>query len=162
MDVRESRPPVCAPEGTVWFGGPVDRFRITLRLSGDDLDPERISELLGCAPTRAHRKGLPIFGQEGARNAKTGQWHLTIESRDGDEQGDLEDGIRALLERLPSDLDLWARLTNAYSADLFCGLFLQAENRGFGISAEISRLVAERHLNIGFDIYFDPPRSIDT
>jgi hypothetical protein len=30
----------------VWFGGPVDRFSITLRINGDDLDPDEISALL--------------------------------------------------------------------------------------------------------------------
>ena len=131
---------------------------ITLRLLGEELDPDRISALLGCAPARAHRKGFPIFGREGARNAKTGQWQLTIDSRDGDERDDVEDGIRALLERLPSDSGLWTSLTSMYKVDIFCGLFLEAENRGFPISAEISKLLSDRHLDIGFDMYFDPTK----
>jgi hypothetical protein len=153
----QRKPPSGAPEGTVWFGGPVDRFRITLRLTGEDLDPDRISALLGCAPTSAHRKGFPIFGREGARNAKTGQWHLTIDSRDGDEGDDVEDGIKALLERLPADPALWASLTSMYKVDIFCGLFLEADNRGFAVSAETSKLLSDRHLDIGFDVYFSPP-----
>ena len=32
-------PPEGAPEGTVWFGGPVDRWRVALRVYGEDLDP---------------------------------------------------------------------------------------------------------------------------
>ena len=36
-------------------------------------------------------------------------------------------------------------------------LFLEAENRGFGLSAAASRMLADRHVSVGFDIYFDPP-----
>jgi hypothetical protein len=82
---------------------------------------------------------------------------LTIDSKDCDESDDVEDGIRALLERLPSDPDLWASLTSAYEVDVFCGLFLDSSNRGFGLSAEVSKLLSDRHLNIGFDMYFGAP-----
>ncbi len=157
MKPNERRPPSGAPEGLISFGGPVDRFQITLRLSGEQLDPDRISALFGCAPTRMHRKGLPISAREGAPIAKRAQWHLTIDSKDGDERNDVEDGIRTLLERLPSDPALWASLTSTYKVDIFCGLFLEADNRGFAISAETSKLLSDRHLNIGFDVYFDPP-----
>ncbi len=61
-----------------------------------------------------------------------------------------------LLARLPSDRDFWASMTSTYSVDVFCGVFLVAANRGFTISAEVSKLLAERNLEIGFDIYFDP------
>jgi hypothetical protein len=157
MKRHERRPPSGAPDGTVWFGGPVDRFRVTLRLSGEELDPDQISALLCCAPTRAHRRGLPISAREGATIAKKGQWQLTIDSRDGDERDDVEDGVKALLERLPSDPGLWASLTSTYKVDIFCGLFLKSSNRGFEMSAEISKLLSDRYLNIGFDMYFDPP-----
>src|SRR5271156_1381289 len=97
------RQPQGAPEGTVWFGGPVDRFRITLRISGEELDPDRISALLGCRPPAAERKGTPVPSAEGARIPKQGRWSLTIDSTTCSESDDLEDGIRMLLERLPSD-----------------------------------------------------------
>jgi Domain of unknown function (DUF4279) len=139
----------------IWFGGPVDKFVVTLRFSGEDLDPNRISALLGCAPTMARPKGAPISSREGAPLAKKGQWHLTIESKDGD-CDDVEDGIKALLARLPADPALWASLTSMYKADVFCGLFLETENRGFTVSAEISKTLSDRHLDIGFDIYFGP------
>ena len=150
------KPPTGAPEGTVWFGGPVDRFRITLRIYGEELDPDRISALLGCTPTRAERKGIPISTRGGARIPKKGRWALEINSRDCDENDDVEDGIRMLLARLPSDRDLWVSLTSMYTVDVFCGLFLESSNRGFGISPEVSKLLSDRHLEIGFDLYFDP------
>lgn len=142
------QPPDGAPEGTVWFGGPVDRFRITLRILGDQLDPDQVSDVLGMPPTSSARKGDPF--------PRKGRWLLEIESKDCGQDVDVEDGIELLFSRLPSDPDFWASLTTAYNVDIFCGLFLTSANRGFGISAEVSKLLADRHLEIGFDLYFDP------
>jgi hypothetical protein len=141
-------PPVGTPEGTVWFGGPVDRWRVALRVHGEGLDPDRVSALLGCEPTSAARQGDPF--------PKKGRWLLKIDSRDCDENEDVEDGIKMLLGRLPSDLAVWIELTNTYAVSVFCGLFLESANRGFGISAEVSKLLSDRNIEIGFDLYFEP------
>jgi hypothetical protein len=151
-------PPSGVPEGTEWFGGPVDRFRITLRILGDDLDPDQISALLGCAPTMAERVGVPISLSGGqTRIPKKGRWSLQIDSRDFGKNEDVDDGIRMLLARLPSSPDIWASLTKTYAVDIFCGLFLSTTNRGFSIPADISALLSDRGIDIGFDVYFDPP-----
>jgi hypothetical protein len=143
------KPPSGAPEGTVWFGGPVDRWKVGLRVYGEELDPDQISALLGCHPSSAQRKGNPF--------PKEGRWILDIDSRECTENDDVDDGIRMLLERLPSDSGVWVSLTSTYAVDVFCGLFLASSNRGFGISAEVSRLLSDRNLEIGFDVYFDFP-----
>jgi len=151
------RPPAGAPLGTLWFGGPVDRFKITLRIRADELDPEEVSGVLGCMPTTVVRKGAEIAAGTGSRFAKTGQWSLCVKSEDLDPDSTFEDALPSFLDRLPSNPELWASLTNKYKVDIFCGLFLAAANRGFGISAKLSRMLAERNLEIGFDLYFDPP-----
>jgi hypothetical protein len=155
------RPPTGAPAGTVWHGGPVDRFTITLRICGEGLDPEHVSTLLCCAATQTERKGVPISGPGGStRVPKRGRWFLTIESKACDESDDVEDAIRMLLARLPPDPELWASLTSAYAVDVFCGLFLASTNRGFSISPEVSKLLSDRQVGIGFDVYFDPPKAV--
>jgi hypothetical protein len=153
------KPPSGAPEGTVWFGGPVDRFRITLRIYGEELDPDDVSKLLSCAPTRAERKGVPISTPSGStRTPKKGRWSLTLDSRDCGENVDVEDAVRMLLARLPSDPELWASLTSTYTVDIYCGLFLESCNRGFAISPDVSKLLSDRRVEIGFDVYFDQPK----
>lgn len=154
------QPPSGAPEGTTWYGGPVDKFRITLRIFGDQFDPDDISKLLGCPPTKAARAGVPISSDSNSRVQQKSRWLLTVDSKDLAETDDVEDGIKLLLERLPSDPDLWASLTSLYRVDVVCGLFLGASNRGFGISAEVSRLLVDRRLGIGFDVYFDLPEPL--
>lgn len=141
------RPPSGAPEGTVWLGGPVDRWKVALRVYGEELDPDHISALLHCEPSSAARKGNPF--------PKRGRWILRIDSKDCEESDDVEDGIRMLLARPPSDSGFWLSLTRIYAVDVFCGLFLASSNRGFGISAEVSRLLSDRNLEVGFDVYFE-------
>lgn len=144
-------PPSGAPEGTVWFGGPVDSWTVALRVFGESLDPDHVTALLGCAPSSFARKGDPFPIQ--------GRWILKLDSREHDQDADVYDGIRLLMARLPPDLSVWASLTSRYSVDVSCVLFLRATNRGFGVPPDVSRWLAERNLEIGFDIYFDTPGS---
>jgi hypothetical protein len=48
---------------------------------------------------------------------------------------------------------IWRHLTMTYKVDPFCGLFMEAENRGFALSAATCKELADRNLEIGFDIY---------
>lgn len=151
-----AQPPRGAPESTVWFGGPVDRFRITLRIASEKLDPDEITSILRCAPMKSRRKGDPVNESPGAAMlAQKARWSLSVSSDDcGD--GDVEDGIELLFGMLPADPAIWQSLSEQCDMDLFCGLFLEAENRGFGLSASICGMLAERRVPVGFDVYFDP------
>jgi hypothetical protein len=150
--------PSGALRGTVWFGGPVSRFKITLRIMGDSLDPEQITAILKCPPSRSETKGKSMTTASGhIRIPKRGHWALSINSKDyRGEEIDLEQGLRILLGKLPSDSKLWRSLTTKYDVDLFCGLFLETSNRGFELSAKASTMLSRRYLKIGFDVYFDP------
>ena len=82
---------------------------------------------------------------------------MKIDSGDCADDGDVDDGIRMLLARLPSDSGIWSSLTSNYAVDVSCGIFLATSNRGFAVSVEVSKLLSDRNLEIGFDVYFDPP-----
>lgn len=66
---------------------------------------------------------------------------------------DVEDGFRTLLAKLPSNLEVWTSLAEQYRMNIFCGLFLDARNRGFKLSAELLKMLGDRHIEVGFDIY---------
>jgi uncharacterized protein DUF4279 len=161
-DIKGSRtgPPKGAPEGTVWFGGPVDKCKVTLRVDGENLDPDEITIMLGQNPTMVMKASDPIRAHDGSviRISKIGRWHLTISSEDEGAPSDMEDLIDALFSRLPTEPALWSKLTEKFKVDLFCGLFLYSDNRGFGLSPSICRFLGKRGIEIGFDIYFDPKR----
>ncbi len=114
---------------------------------GDKLDPEQITSILKCLPTRPQIQ-IP----------KSGHWALSINSNDYKSgEIELEEGIKILLRKLPSDAKLWRSLTTKYDVDIMCGLFLETSNRGFELSPRASKMLSHRYLKIGFDVYFDPP-----
>jgi Domain of unknown function (DUF4279) len=77
-------------------GGPVDSASATLRIFGETLDPEYISGLLGCSPTRSHKKG-DIVGTRSRATRREGAWLL--ESR-LPETAPLDEQILDVLERV--------------------------------------------------------------
>ena len=119
---------------------------------GDNADPDQISRLLACAPTRAETKGQSVIIGDNVRIARTGRWSVNLHSTECADRTDVDEGINLLSSRLPEDLKLREDLATDFKTDVFCGIFLDAPNRGFGISAATSRLLADRNLEIGFDI----------
>ena len=66
---------------------------------------------------------------------------------------DIEDHLSVLLARVSSDLAVWRELATRFRVEVFCGLFLDVQNRGFELPAQLMRELADRHISIGFDIY---------
>jgi len=86
--------PKCAPPGTVCFGGPIEWFSITLRISSENLVPNQVSKLLGCKPDESEQKGKPILRPDGTviRIAKSGAWRLALKPDATDEWDCAEGG----------------------------------------------------------------------
>ena len=113
----------------------ISRSTITLRIFGVDLDPEELSQLLGCAPSAAAKTGdvnpRPLGG---SRIVREGYWRLEYSESDA---ADLEEKVEGLLGKLTSDVAVWRRITGQYKVDIFCGLFLDSWNEGFGLSPRV-------------------------
>ena len=102
-------------------GGPVDETSITLRVFGDDLDPDDVTARLGVQPTSQCRKGDVFRGKRYDRIEKTGRWllarpHVT---------DDVDTVIQGLLKDLPDSLSLWRELHSQFKVDLFLGIWLR-------------------------------------
>jgi hypothetical protein len=152
--IQMSDPPSNPPEPTralMRVGGPIDSCSATLRLYGDDLDPDVVTALLGASSTTACRKGDVTRLKVTTRTERSGKWLLTIEHQAG---VTLEEVINALLDRVTGDLAVWGDLTKQFKVDLFCGLQMKEWNRGLSISAETLKRVGERGLELGLDIYY--------
>jgi hypothetical protein len=147
--------PNCAPPGTVWFGGPLEWFSITLRISSKDLVPDDITQLLGCKPDEAQQKGKPVLRKDGTvmRVAKFGLWRLILKPEDTDEW-DCAEAMMLVLRRLPSAIMVWRRLTKKYKVDFFVGLSMPSKNKGFGLSPAVMKYLGDRGIEAGFDIYY--------
>lgn len=131
--------------------GPVERSVATLRIFGDDLDPDNITKLLGSPPTKAHRKGEVLTGKDGqSRSAKTGAWRLEAQDK---EPCALNEQVHELLSKLSIDPKVWAELKSRYEMDLFCGLFLGDGNQGESLSPDTLSALGKRGITLGLDIY---------
>jgi hypothetical protein len=153
LDTQLRLPPKL-PEGQLtWVaGGSVDACSVTLRFFGEDLDPDEVTHLLGLTPNVAYRKGDIFRGKKYDIVQKTGSWRLTTEKCNGVE---LEDQINALLNQLPSNLEIWQKLTAKFEADLFCGLWMYRYNRGLDFAPQTLVRIVERGLVLQLDIHAD-------
>lgn len=125
---------------------------VCLRVMGDDLEPEEISKVLGCKPTRQMIKGEPFsWNKQGEpRIAKTGMWRIEAEDK---LPGDLDSQVSEILARLSEDTKVWRSLSKRYDIDLFCGLFMESSMAGISLSSESMLALGQRGIEIDFDMY---------
>lgn len=140
------------PEEGFALGGPVGRVSVTLRVMGDEVDPDEITRLLGVTPKLAERKGELVRRGERTITRRTGHWSCSLGDGPSPEW-ELDDAIAALLGRMSADLEVWTYLGRRHRMDLFCGLFMGTVNQGAVLRPETLRLLADRGLTLGLDIY---------
>ena len=130
----------------------LQRSVATLRIIGDDLKPEKVTELLGCEPTASQTKGQKVRGHKTGREIvmRTGMWRL--EATDCEPE-DLDKQVAELLTKLTQDLSIWASLSDQFAIDLFCGLFMEESNEGVSISADTLLALGQRGIVLALDIY---------
>lgn len=122
-----------------------------LRIFGEDLIPEEITQALRCTPTIAQRTGDVIRYQSGReRVVKCGNWRLEAERA---EPENINAQVRWLLLRVESDPNVWKTLVEQFDVDIFCGLFMQASNDGMTLGPDVMALLGERGIHLALDIY---------
>ena len=131
-------------------GGDLDELRLSVRITGDLLDPDGVTRTLGVEPTFAARKGEVREASGAQVIQRTGVWYVDLAESS---EWVLDDAITTLLERLPSDPSVWRDLAATHSIDLLCGAFLLGWNRSFVLSPETLTALADRHMALSVDIY---------
>lgn len=142
------RPAQPVGELTYLAGGGVDEVSVTLRFFGRDLDPDQLTEMFGCQPTTARRKGDRLRDRW---IATTGVWFLHQRRT----TMTLASYIETLFERLPHDLSLWDSLRR-FNGELSCSGWCRTWNRALALPAPLLNDIAARHLSLTFDMYFEP------
>ncbi|MEM7504685.1 MAG: DUF4279 domain-containing protein [Pseudomonadota bacterium] len=130
----------------------LSKSQVSLVISGEDLAPNEITELLGCEPTKAsaQSKGLAASTAGDERTTSHGHWRLY----DGiNEPADLDAHIASLAGRLTADLSVWDNLASRFDIQLFASLTMLEWNEGCEISSEALRTLSDRHIGLGLDIY---------
>jgi hypothetical protein len=155
------------PSQWITIGGPIQSAKASLSIYGEDLDPDEITRIVGLAPTHSHRRGQPVRPR--CPPARMGAWLYKVDSETPDEAADdthdLADLVLGrLLDRLPSDPALWARLAQQYQMRIFFCILLVGYNKGFGLSARNIQRAAVLGVPLDFDLYADdnfPPELED-
>lgn len=146
------QPPKDAPAGTIWFGGPISWFSISLTVRADDLLPEDVTRLLLVEPTRSQVKGLPVSARTDAPVAKFGSWTVSLTSAETDEW-DVTEAVRLLIRRSSQEPAAWKQLPVGAKVCLSFGLHLETANQGFSLPPDILQFAADRTIDLDFDIY---------
>jgi hypothetical protein len=136
----------------------LERTTATIRIFGDDLDPDNVTALLGVTPTEAYRKGEPFSQRPGSGLRPKSSWHLRGEEAS---PGDLDRQIADLLSQTTDDPAIWLGIKARYQADVFVGLFMGSANDMFALGAQTSAALARRGLTLVFDIYGPLPGEED-
>jgi hypothetical protein len=155
------------PSQWIDIGGPIESAKASLSIYGEDLDPDEITRVLGLVPTHSHRRG----DRRGPNSppAKVGFWGYEVDSAEPNEAaGERPDPadlvLGRLLDRLPSDPALWARLGQQYQMRIFFCIAFKGYNKGFGLSARNIQRAAVLGVPLDFDLYADdkcPPELED-
>ena len=130
----------------------IEKTSVSLRIFGDDLSPDSITDQLGHPPTYSEAKGEEIVGKKTGRVrvAKTGCWRLHAKEA---VPGNLDAQITELLEKLTKEEKIWNKIASKYKIELFCGLFMGGEMEGEGISAENLLALGQRQIELSLGIY---------
>lgn len=134
-------------------GHDIDRLEVALRVTGDDLEPERITRMLGVNPTFAARRGEEIDRDGVPVAQRTGIWSFALPASP---EWELGDGIDTLLERLPGDPALWESLAGWATVAVVCELFVHDVDRGAVLPPDTLARLAERRLALELEIHGPP------
>lgn len=128
----------------------VHRSAACLRIYGDQLDPDKISQMLGAKPTKSYRKGDIKHSKNADIIRKTGSWMFDAKDK---EPENLNAQVEEILSNLTQELTIWTKLSNEYGIDLFCGFFMKESDEGFEISPQTLKALSDRGIKLAICLY---------
>jgi hypothetical protein len=118
---------------------------------GDALNPEDITRLMGRDPDLAYTKGGVFHTPKGKpAHGRTGMWRVKGPHKI---EGEFDELVVAFLSGFPASPDAWRTIAKDFRVELFVGVFIGRWNTGFSLSPSVMAMLAERHCEIGFDLY---------
>ena len=126
------------------------RFRVALRVRGDTLDPDFLTQQLGVAPTFSARKGDEGSDGDAGVRQDTGIWTYRMPLSVETELGGV---IEQLLAVFPGDATLWEELTSTWTTDVCCSVYLQREHQRTLLDAEVLAALGRRGLAVHVELH---------
>ena len=136
--------------------GELTGLDVSVRIMGDGLDPGLVTEKLGIAPDRAHKKGDVVVRGRGKPVGpwRTGVW---IYHSDLPSTARLEDHFQAVLALFEPKAGIIQELKDAgCTVEFYCGLFLAEWNQGTMVSASPLGRIAALGADLSLDLYYTP------
>ena len=123
-----------------------------LRVIGDSLVPEEVTQLLGTQPSKTRTKGEQWTESKGGRvhTAKSGSWCLDAS---GCEPANLDRQVEEILGKLTGDLNVWSGIGQRFRMDLFVGLFMEEGDKGLSLAPQTLAALGLRGVELVLCIY---------
>lgn len=122
-------------------------FSATLRIHGDGVPFQEISEQLGIEPTHLHRKGEPR--KPGARPWRDDAWHF---QPDLPATELLSRHIEALWQVVRPHVEYLKSLKQKFKVDVFCGYRSNCDTAGFEVSYTCLELFTALEIPFGVSV----------
>jgi hypothetical protein len=140
--------------------GTVDlpRLRVALRIRGDGLDPDFLTQQLGVAPTFSVRRGDEVMRRDRVVTQRTGVWTYRLAEQPDTELGEV---VAMLLAVFPEDSTLWEDLNSSYAVDVYCAAYLDEAHQRTTIDADVLAALGRRGLSLSLDLHGPTPARDD-
>lgn len=129
-------------------GGSPNNSRVTLCIYAAELEPDFVSQAVGCAPTRARRLGERDPARPRSAPAFIGSWLL-----EAPRELPFTDQIQFLLEATTADEASWLQLASSHQLQLRAAIFLHSWTEGFELPAEMVMNLAKRRWLFSLAMY---------
>ena len=131
----------------------------TLHVSGDGLDPDRVTNLFGVSPTESEHEGMPQVRADGSvedRVSSSGRWSLGVGDASS-ETLNINEAIEALLGLLPEDVATWKAVGALGTMHLAVNWALNASNSETWFEPRLLAFFGERGVGLHFEVYQRDP-----
>jgi hypothetical protein len=132
-----------------WSTVDVPRFRVSLRIRGDAIERDFLTQLLGVGPTSSAERGDQVEFRGETVEHETGAWVHHLEVPPDTEMGS---AIESLLAVFPDDTTLWEELTSAYTVDVHCVVLLERERQSTAVDSDVLAALGRRGLTLDLEL----------
>lgn len=128
------------------------KISVSFELKGSELEPEKITALLGIIPTKTWRVNDLVHPKAGVRRKSNG-WSLKSKL---DKSAELDEHIKSIFEQLQPSWQSLVEICQQYDAIIDCVAYGYKQIPAICLDKDIVRKTAELNAEIDVDIYFLP------
>lgn len=148
MDNDETTAQLLGEADALIVGGSPTDSQATLCIYADDLDPEVVTAIVNCVPSKARRKGECYPERPKIRPAPIGQWFLEAPN-----ELPFNEKIRFLLDATCNEENVWYKLAESHRLELRAAIFLRSWTEGFELPNSTVAEIALRKWSFSLSMY---------